>query len=109
MTSDDFLDQYVDIVLRPDNPRFKAGTAKDTKPKIIKYEFPQGYPMRIDCPPICQAMMADPSIPLWVTEGIKKADALASRGLCAIDLLGVWNFKGKNQFGRPYCQLEGPG
>lgn len=34
-----------------------------------------------------------------MTEGQKKADCLASRGLCAIDLLGVWNFKGRNQFG----------
>jgi peptidoglycan/xylan/chitin deacetylase (PgdA/CDA1 family) len=38
-------------------------------------------------------------IPLWLTEGQKKADSLASRGACAIALLGVWNFKGKNDFG----------
>ena len=44
-------------------------------------------------------MLGDPQIPLWVTEGQKKADALASRGPCAIALLGVWNFKGKNSFG----------
>jgi hypothetical protein len=38
-------------------------------------------------------------VPLWITEGQKKADALAVHGLCAADLLGVWNFKGKNEFG----------
>lgn len=86
-------------VLRPDKPRIKTGATKDGKQKTIKYEFPQGHAMRIDCPPICREMMANPSIPLWITEGVKKADALASYDLCAIDLLGVWNFKGKNQFG----------
>jgi hypothetical protein len=43
--------------------------------------------------------MADPSIPLWVTEGIKKGDALASLDLCALDLIGVWGFKGRNALG----------
>jgi hypothetical protein len=38
-------------------------------------------------------------VPLWITEGQKKADALASRGLCAVALLGVWNWKGKNDLG----------
>ena len=43
--------------------------------------------------------MGNPSIDLWITEGIKKGDALASHGLCAAALLGVWGFKGKNQDG----------
>lgn len=41
----------------------------------------------------------NPSVPLWISEGQKKADALASKGLCAIALLGVWNFVGRNEFG----------
>jgi hypothetical protein len=36
---------------------------------------------------------------VWLTEGVKKADALASRNQCAVALLGVWNFKGKNDWG----------
>jgi hypothetical protein len=48
---------------------------------------------------MCQPQLADPRVPLWITEGQKKAAALASRGLCAVALLGVWNFKGKNEFG----------
>jgi hypothetical protein len=44
-------------------------------------------------------MVADPKIPLWITEGSKKADALASYGACAVSLTGVWGFKGKNQYG----------
>lgn len=43
--------------------------------------------------------MADPGIPIWLTEGVKKGDALASYGLCTLALLGVWGFKGKNALG----------
>ena len=81
------------MVYRPDTPRL----SKDGKP--IKYELPKGAGARLDCPPRCQPKLADPSIPLWITEGQKKADALASHGCCAIAVLGVWNFKGKNPFG----------
>jgi Domain of unknown function (DUF3854) len=38
-------------------------------------------------------------VPLFVTEGIKKGDALVSRGLCAVALLGVWNWRGTNAKG----------
>jgi hypothetical protein len=43
--------------------------------------------------------LADPAIPLWLTEGIQKADALATHGLCAVALLGVWTFLGKEETG----------
>src|SRR5262245_46629081 len=56
-------------VYRPDNPRKREG-------KIVKYEIPAKHGMRVDCPPSCRARLADPKIPLWVTEGQKKADAL---------------------------------
>jgi len=80
-------------VYRPDHPRL------DRRGKVVRYEFPKGAKMRLDCPPSCRDRLSDSTIPLWVTEGQKKADALASRGLCAVALLGVWNFKGKNAFG----------
>jgi hypothetical protein len=92
-------------VYRPDNPRVAEQKNKGKLPdgtypnKVIKYEVPKGTGTRIDCPPTCQPMLADPSIPLWITEGQKKADSLVSHGLCAIALLGVWNWKGKNPFG----------
>jgi hypothetical protein len=44
-------------------------------------------------------MLGDLKAKLWVTEGAKKADALASKGACAISLSGVWGFKGKNELG----------
>lgn len=92
-------------VFRPDNPRV---IEDKRKPKnhdgtyhcdVIKYEIPKGDSMRIDCPPPCRAQLGNPKVRLWITEGQKKADALASQGECAIALLGVWNFKGKNELG----------
>ncbi len=84
---------------RPDSPRQKEGKNGVLLPGVIKYETIAGASMRIDVPPSCRSSLADPSIPLWITEGIKKGDALASAGFCAAVLLGVWNFKGKNSFG----------
>jgi hypothetical protein len=90
---------------RPDLPRVVEDRRKKRnldgsyKTRIIKYEIPKDESVRLDCPPACRPMLADPSKRLWLTEGQKKADCLASRGLCAIDLLGVWNFKGRNEFG----------
>lgn len=79
---------------RPDNPR-----TDPKRDRSIKYENPTGSSVRLDVPPCCRAMLGDPSIPLWITEGIKKVDALASVGACAIGLTGVWGFKGKNILG----------
>jgi hypothetical protein len=96
--------QIAFYVYRPDSPRVfedkkhrnEDGTYKQ---KVIKYETPKGQKMRVDVPPRCLAKLGDPAIPLWITEGQKKADALASAGLCSIALLGVWNFIGTNSKG----------
>jgi hypothetical protein len=93
------------FVFRPDNPRVieeknRGKNADGTYPcRVIKYEYPKGAAMHVDCPPACQPLLADPKVRLWITEGQKKADALASQGECAIALLGVWNFKGRNASG----------
>src|SRR5512146_1318643 len=91
-------------VYRPDNPRVVENKNKrnpdGTHPnKIIKYEFPRGASMRLDCPPLARPGLGDPTRPLWITEGQKKADSLVSAGLCAIALLGVWNWRGTNGAG----------
>jgi len=78
---------------RPDSPRI------DSKGRPVKYESPGGSSNRIDCPPRCKSALGDPNAALWITEGSKKADALASHGACAISLPGVWGFKGKNNSG----------
>ncbi|MGQ9668332.1 MAG: DUF3854 domain-containing protein, partial [Anaerolineae bacterium] len=85
-------------VYRPDSPRV-VRDRKTGQDKAIKYEVPKGAGTRLDCPPPCRPLLGDPSVRLWITEGQKKADALASQGLCAAALLGVWNFVGKNAAG----------
>lgn len=90
------------VVYRPDHPRIKLGERQPDgtrKQKEIKYELPTGGGVRLDCPPLCHSQLGDPTIVLYVTEGQKKADALASRGACAVALLGVWSFKGANDLG----------
>jgi len=78
---------------RPDKPR------SDKSNKLVKYESVPDAPLRADTPPRCTTQIADPAIRLWVTEGAKKADALASAGECAININGVWGWRGKNPFG----------
>jgi len=45
------------------------------------------------------SQISDPTIPLFITEGIPEGDAAVSAGLCCIALLGVWNWRGKNEAG----------
>lgn len=77
---------------RPDKPRIADG-------KAIKYETPKGSRMSLDVHPSVRPLLGDPNIPLFITEGIKKGDSLASRGLCSVALLGVWNWRGTNEAG----------
>jgi hypothetical protein len=85
--------------LRPDNPRPGKDTDKNGKSKTIKYETPQRRSLRIDVPPRCRKDIANPAVPLFITEGIKKGDALADAGGCVIGLPGVWGWKSSNEFG----------
>lgn len=73
--------------IRPDNPR------KDKKGKPIKYETAGGSRCILDVHPRNMDKIRDASIPLWITEGVKKGDALTSHGECAISLTGVWNWQ----------------
>jgi len=85
--------QKIGYTYRPDNPR------EDSRSRKIKYENVKGSSLRLDCLPSCQENLGDPAIPLWITEGLKKGDALVSHGLCAVVLSGVWGFKGRNSLG----------
>lgn len=83
-----------DVVLyqhRPDVPRVRKDTGK-----IVKYETPGDSRMVVDVPPTARDKIGDPKVPLWITEGVLKADAAVSAGLCCIALLGVWNWRGTN-------------
>ncbi len=77
---------------RPDEPRI----SRPGKP--VKYETPGGERMALDVHPAMREAIRDPSRPLFVTEGIKKEDALVSRGLCSTGLIGVWNWRGTNEY-----------
>jgi len=77
---------------RPDEPRLKDG-------RMIKYETPAGAGLALDVPPRSRAQLDDPSVPLWITEGAKKADAGASHGLLIVALIGVYGFRHTNGHG----------
>jgi hypothetical protein len=78
---------------RPDTPR------KNAKGKPIKYENPANSSVRLDVPPRCRQQLGDPKTSVWFTEGVKKVDALATQGACAVGLVGVWGFRGRNPLG----------
>src|SRR5829696_1220330 len=69
--------------IRPDAPREIDG-------KAVKYETPAKSPLRLDVHPTQAERVKDPSVPLWIVEGVKKGDSLVSRGRCAVALQGVW-------------------
>lgn len=80
--------------IRPDHPR------TGTNGKLRRYEMPRRSRLTLDIHPAVQPFISDPSTPLWITEGVKKGDALASQGCCAIALMGgVWGFRGTNAQG----------
>lgn len=76
--------------LRPDNPRVRDG-------KAIKYETAGGSRCILDVHPRMQEQARSGDGDLWITEGIKKADSLTSRGLCTVGLIGVWNWQRKGE------------
>lgn len=90
--------------IRPDSARVEVDKRKrdaegNFKQHVIKYEMPSGFGLRLDCSPLCREQLKDPGVPLYITEGAKKADAIASHGRCAVSLNGVFGFKGRNEFG----------
>jgi Domain of unknown function (DUF3854) len=70
--------------LRPDKPIPRK------KGKPPKYETPQGSRITLDVNPLMREEVRHGEAPLWITEGCKKVDALASRGEPAVGFIGVW-------------------
>lgn len=89
-------------VMRPDNPRSVDDKDKSKLPdgtypqKVFKYEMMRGAGNVLDCHPDIADLLGDPDIPLFFTEGGKKADSLISQGFTAINLNGVWGWRGTN-------------
>lgn len=75
---------------KPDDPRISESTGRP-----IKYETPTRQPNRLDLHPRMHRHLSDPDVPLFITEGIKKVDALLTAGVNApVGLTGVWNWRG---------------
>jgi len=62
------------FALKPDQPRSSSG-------KIVKYEQPAGQAPIIDVPRACLSSLLSPVVDLFITEGVKKADAIAGTGV----------------------------
>lgn len=77
---------------KPAVPQAKPGSGKPSK-----YVSQKGRGNRLDVHPLAHARVHDPAMPLWITEGMKKADSLASRGCAVIGLTGVWNWRQDQQ------------
>ena len=75
--------------LKPDRPRM----GKDGKPN--KYESPKGCANRAYFPPGTLAALNDPSAPLVITEGEKKAAKADQEGFACIGLVGVYGWQRK--------------
>lgn len=83
-------------VIRPETPR----TGTDGKP--IKYDWLAGVPPCLDILPSYRDALQNPAIPAWITEGAKKADALASAfgySILPISLNGVWGWRKRDATG----------
>ncbi len=81
----------VSCQVRWDVPR-DAGDHKG-QVRSIRYDQPVGKTVPLDVHPRNHESIKDVGTDLWVTEGVKKGDALTSLGLCSIALGGVWNWK----------------
>lgn len=79
------------------NAQLKPWTPRKTgKGKPRKYESPVGKAVAVDVHPWHRDRIADPTVPLWITEGVKKADSLTTRlgkSAAVIGLSGVFNFR----------------
>lgn len=91
----DETDAPIAFELRPDAPRIDS-RGRGGKPKVRKYEYPAGVPKVLDVPPTIRHLLGDPNVPLWFTEGARKADAAAARGMACVSLAGVWSFRSTN-------------
>ena len=80
--------EQISAMYRPDIPPKDPKTGKPRK-----YVMPAGRAAVLDVHPFSSDRIIDPTIPLWVTEGTKKGDALTTAGACAVTLSGVYNWR----------------
>jgi hypothetical protein len=75
----------------PSGEQESAQLRLDIAPVSARYASParSERPVTMDVHPFNAPKLGDASIELWITEGVKKADAATSKGLCCIALMGV--------------------
>lgn len=81
--------------VKPDKPRNARKGADKGKP--IRYESPIGLANRCYFPAGITASLSDPSIPLLITEGEKKALKATLSGFPTVGLVGVWGWQQKRE------------
>jgi hypothetical protein len=79
--------------IRPDKP------LPNKNGKAAKYVRPSGVPQIPDVLPRFRPLLQDPTVTLYITEGVKKADALSDLGLLAVGLPGVYGYRTTNSAG----------
>jgi hypothetical protein len=88
--------RVVNYQARPDEPRIDP-----ERGRLVKYETPGGSVAQIlAVPPMCRERIGRTINPIWITEGVFKADALATAGATAIGLLGVDMWHDDDAWGR---------
>ena len=78
--------KVIAVQIRPDRPR------QDKNGKVVKYDTPMGAAHRIDFPTVLP--FPAPGGNLWITEGVKKSDAIGSKGIYCLALPGVDSWSG---------------
>jgi P4 family phage/plasmid primase-like protien len=64
--------------------------------RTLKYVSPPKRPTVVDVPEFTRQTLHDnPQASLWITEGMKKVDSLVSKGMAAVGLIGVFNWRDK--------------
>ena len=77
------------VRVKPDKPREDMRNDR----RKVKYESPAGAPSRAYIPPTTRAALSDPSSPLLITEGEKKAACADQHGFACVGLGGVWSWQ----------------
>jgi len=89
---------YHDFHGKPlDFSRYKLFTPVKFKTSTMKYWQPPDSSPRLYVPPLIdwQAVIADPKLEVWVTEGEKKAAALCALKVPCVAVSGVWAWTSK--------------
>jgi hypothetical protein len=76
--------------IKPDHPRERKG-------KVVKYESPLKQPNRAYFCPGIGATIEDSALPLFYTEGEKKALSATLHGFACVGLVGVYGFAKKRE------------